>query len=164
MSERPRITIVAAIADNRVIGNNGELPWHLPADLACFKETTRGGTVVMGRKTFDSIAKPLPGRRNIVVTRNPEWSAAGVEVARSLEEAIALCDAPECFMLGGSTIYKLALPIADRMVITHVHAEPAGDTSFPEWDEDAWRMVSQRHHPADEHNEFAMTFTVFERV
>jgi dihydrofolate reductase len=162
-SARPRITIVAAVADNSVIGREGELPWHLPADLAFFKETTKGGTVIMGRKTFDSIAKALPGRRNIVITRNEGWSAEGVEVACSLEQAAGVCGADECFVLGGSTIYELALPIADRMVITHVHASPQGDTRFPDWDKGGWRIEHEMHHAADDRNEHAMTFTEYVR-
>ena len=161
---RPVVTIVAAVADNGMIGRGEGLPWHLPADLAFFKKTTSGGTVVMGRKTYETLSGSLPNRRNIVVTRNAGWSVPDAERAGSLDDAIGRCEADECFILGGATVYEQALPIADRMVITHVHAEPEGDTRFPEWERSDWRVVSEERREADERNAHAMTFTVYERA
>ncbi|HEX2154338.1 MAG TPA: dihydrofolate reductase [Acidimicrobiia bacterium] len=132
------VTVVAAVARNGVIGRDGNLPWHLPEDLRRFKEMTMGGVLVMGRKTYESIGRPLPGRTTVVVTRRPDWSADGVEVAASLEEAL---DRPgELFVVGGAEIYRQALELADALEITEVDAEPEGDTYFPEIPP-AWQVV-----------------------
>ncbi|HSO64630.1 MAG TPA: dihydrofolate reductase [Ornithinibacter sp.] len=129
-----RITLIAAVARNGVIGLDGQMPWHLPEELAHFKATTMGHPLVRGRRTFESIGRVLPGRRTIVVTRDPFWHHAGVESAHSFAEAVALAGpADEVFVAGGAQIYAEALPFAHRMVVTEVDAEPEGDTWFPEW-------------------------------
>jgi dihydrofolate reductase len=144
-----RLTLVAAYADNRVIGDHGRIPWHLSEDFAHFKATTMGGTLVMGRATYDSIGRPLPGRTTIVVTRNPDWSAEGVLVAHSLDEALALAaeQAGETYIVGGGEIYEQALPLATHQVLTEVHLAPEGDARYPEFDPDEW--VETRREPRD---------------
>jgi dihydrofolate reductase len=149
-SEEPRrITLVAAYADNRVIGADGGIPWHLSEDFAHFKATTMGGVLVMGRATYESIGRPLPGRTTIVVTRDPAWSAAGVLVAHSVGEALHLAaEQPgETFVVGGSQIYEQALPFATHQVLTEVHLSPAGDALYPDFDTDEW--VETRREPRD---------------
>jgi dihydrofolate reductase len=135
-----RIVLVAAYADNRVIGDRGTIPWHLPEDLAHFKATTLGHTLVMGRATYDSIGRPLPGRTTVVLTRDPDWSADGVLVAHSLDEALAVAarQPGDTVVAGGSQVYEQALPLATHQVLTLVHLSPAGDARYPEFDEDAW--------------------------
>lgn len=144
-----RLTLVAAYADNRVIGDHGRIPWHLSEDFAHFKATTMGGTLVMGRATYDSIGRPLPGRTTIVVTRNPDWSAEGVLVAHSLDEALALAaeQAGDTYVVGGGEIYEQALPLATHQVLTEVHLAPEGDARYPEFDPDEW--VETRREPRD---------------
>ena len=134
------ITLVAAYADNRVIGHAGAIPWRIPEDFAHFKATTMGGTLVMGRATYDSIGRPLPGRTTVVVTRDRDWSADGVLVAHSLAEALALAaDQPgETFVAGGAQLYEQALPLATHQVLTEVHRSPEGDTRYPEFDTAEW--------------------------
>ena len=126
------VTIVAAVARNRVIGRDGDLPWRLPEDLRRFKELTMDGTLVMGRKTYESIGRPLPGRTTVVVTRQPDWSAEGVVTAGSMEEALELAGEGEVFVVGGAEIYRQALETADALEITQVDAQPEGDAYFPE--------------------------------
>ncbi|WP_151081956.1 dihydrofolate reductase [Nocardioides cynanchi] len=137
---RDRLTLVAAYADNRVIGDRGTIPWRIPEDFAHFKATTMGGTLVMGRATYDSIGRPLPGRTTIVVTRNPAWSAGGVLVAHSLDEALALAaEQPgETYVVGGTQVYEQALPRATHQVLTEVHRSPEGDAHYPEFDVAEW--------------------------
>ena len=139
-SSKPRVTLVAAYADNRVIGDRGGIPWRLPEDFAHFKATTMGGVLVMGRATYESIGRPLQGRTTIVVTRNPDWSADGVLVAHSLREALDLgAEQPgEIFVVGGSEVYERALPLATHQVLTEVHLSPAGDARYPEFDLGEW--------------------------
>jgi dihydrofolate reductase len=149
------ITIIAAMGRNRAIGLGGEMPWHLPDELRHFKETTMGKAIVMGRKTWDSIGRALPGRQNIVVTRNPDFSEPGCEVARSLEQAIGLARGAEVMIIGGGQLYAAALPLADRMVLTEVDCEPAADTWFPEWRQDDWREQELRSRSPDERNPYA---------
>lgn len=160
------VTLVAAMAENRVIGRDNGLPWHLPADLRRFKRLTSGHPVIMGRKTFDSIGRrPLPNRRNIVVTRDPDLAAPGAETAPSLDEALArLGEDTEVFVLGGAEIFRLALPRADRMVLTIVHAEVAGTVLFPQWNPDHWRLVEEEEHSADAQNAYDLSFRTYERV
>ena len=153
-----RVTLIAALGRNRVIGVDGDMPWHLPEDLAHFKATTMGHPLVMGRKTFDSIGRPLPGRRSIVITRNPQWHHAGVETAHSFTEALALAGpADEVFVVGGGQVYAQALPFAHRMVLTEVEAEPEGDTHFPQWDPAQWQRTS--HEVRD-----GFAFSTYDRV
>jgi dihydrofolate reductase len=142
------LTLVAAYAANRVIGAGGRIPWHLSEDFAHFKATTMGGILVMGRATYDSIGRPLPGRTTIVVTRNPDWSADGVLVAHSLEEALALAaEQPgETFVVGGTQLYEQALPIATHQVLTEVDLSPEGDAFYPEFDPDEWVEIRREPH------------------
>ena len=156
----PTITLVAAMGRNRGIGLDGKMPWHLPAELQHFKATTLGKPVIMGRKTWESIGRPLPGRQNIVVTRNPAYAAPGCDVAGSLDAALALAEVPEVMVIGGGELYALALPRAQRMVLTLVDLEPEADTFFPEWREDDWRETGRQRREADERN--ALGFTVIE--
>ena len=161
----PLIVLVVAVADNGVIGHQGRMPWHLPADLAHFKLLTWGKPIVMGRKTFDSIGKPLPGRSNIVVTRDRAWSRPGVLVAHSLAEAIAAAkDAPEVMVIGGAQLYTEALPLAARIELTLVHASPAGDTHWPALDAQRWREAARHEHAADARNPFALTYLTYTRA
>ena len=139
------MTLVAAVARNGVIGRDGELPWPPTGDLKHFKRTTMGHTLVMGRKTYDSIGRPLPGRTTVVVTRQPDWHVDGVTTASSLEEALLLAEG-EVFVVGGGEIYRQAMPLADALLITEVDQAPDGDTSFPEIDPAQWRETSREPH------------------
>jgi len=142
-----RITLIAAVARNGVIGNDGGMPWHLPDELAHFKATTMGHALVMGRTTFESIGRALPGRRTIVVTRNPDWSHPGVEVAHSFADAVSLAGpADEVFVAGGAQVYAEALPYAQRLLLTEVDGEPEGDTWFPRWPRGEWREEFREPH------------------
>ena len=139
---KPILSLIAAIARNGVIGIDNRLPWHLPADLKHFKALTTGNTVIMGRKTWDSLPakfRPLPGRRNIVVTRNAAFRAEGADVAASLPAAVALAESNVAFVIGGAELYRAALPLADRLELTEIDADYAGDTGFPERDPTLWR-------------------------
>lgn len=144
------ISLVVAMANNGVIGRDNQLPWHLPEDLKYFKSITLGKPIVMGRKTFESIGRPLPGRRNIVITRNQQWQHEGVEVVQSLDEAIHKaaegddCNATEVMVIGGEQIYRLALPLAQRLYITRVDASVQGDAFFPAFDAQGWHELSRR--------------------
>ena len=139
------VTLIAAVARNGVIGAGGAIPWHLPEDFAHFKATTLGHTLVMGRATYESIGRPLPGRTTIVVTRDPEWSAEGVFVTHSLEEALAMGGDDEVYVAGGATVYEAALAVADVQLISEVDLEPEGDTFYPPIDTDTWTEVSREH-------------------
>lgn len=137
------VVLIAAVARNGAIGRGGTMPWHLPADLKRFKRTTLGAPMVMGRRTWDSIGRPLPGRRSIVVTRNPGWRAEGAETAGSLSAALALAGpVPQVFVIGGAQIYAEALPLADRLELTEIDADVEGDTFFPPWDRAAFVLES----------------------
>ena len=161
----PKVSIIVAVSRNGVIGRNGELPWRLSADLKRFKQLTMDKSIVMGRKTFESIGRLLPGRTMIVLTRQADWSYPGVHVADSLATALALehPNPTEVFIIGGAQLYESALPIADRLYLTRVETEIDGDTKFPEWDESNWKIAQQEHVQADELNEFATTFLVYDR-
>ena len=166
MHASPRITLAVAVADNGVIGRGGALPWRLPEDLRRFKAATLGKPVLMGRKTFESIGRALPGRLNIVLTRRAGWRPADpeVRVAADLDAALALAgDAAEVSVIGGSEIYALALPRASRVLVTEVHATPEGDTRLPRFDPLEWREVSRERWPADERHVHDMSFVVLER-
>lgn len=142
-----RVTLLAALGRNRVIGRGGEMPWHLPEDLKHFKHTTMGHPMVMGRKTFESIGRVLPGRRTIVITRRPDWHHPDVEAAHSLPEALSLAGpGDEVFVVGGGEVYREAMPFAQRLVLTEVRDSPEGDTFFPEWSHEEWREVSREPH------------------
>ena len=144
-----QIVMVAAVAANGVIGADGDIPWRIPEDFAHFKRTTLGHTLVMGRATYDSIGRPLPGRTTIVLTRSPSWTADGVLVAAPLDEALALAESLEgdVMIAGGSQVYAAALPLADEQVLTEVHREPEGDTVYPAFDRSAW--VETAREPRD---------------
>ena len=161
----PRIALIAAIAENGVIGDHGRLPWHLPEDLIWFRATTWGKPIVMGRRTHDSIGRALPGRRNIVLSRDPAYRAAeGCEVFPSLDAALAvLGDCEEVMIIGGATLYAEALPRATRLHLTEIDAELVGDTSFPAFDRNQWREVSSEARGIDADNPLAWRHVVLER-
>lgn len=143
------LTIVVAIDAQRGIGINNTLPWHLPEDLAHFKRTTSGHTIVMGRKTFDSIGRALPNRRNIVITRNPDWKHDGVDTAASLDAAIALTGDAEIFVIGGAQIFIEALPRADKLVVTEIDKTFDCDTFFPPIDSEQWQVIAREQHQSE---------------
>jgi dihydrofolate reductase len=158
------LSLVVAMARNRVIGRNNQLPWHLPAELAHFKRVTLGHPVVMGRRTYESIGKSLPGRLNIVVTRNPDFRAPGCTVVASLEAAWkAAGDAAEVSVIGGTSLFRAALPIADRIHLTEVQADIPGDTFFPEFDRGEWVETEVARHGADERHAHAFRILLLER-
>lgn len=163
--KRPLLAIAVAVGENYAIGKNNQLLWHMPADLKFFKQTTSGHTVVMGRKTFDSVGKPLPNRRNIVITRDSELKIDGVEVVNSLDAAIALTKDEEkpVFIVGGAEIYRQALPKTDVLYLTTIHHNFDADTFFPEIDRNDWTVISAERHEADEKNKYDYTFEVLKR-
>jgi dihydrofolate reductase len=160
------ISIIAAVAKNGVIGKDNKLIWKLPADLQRFKEITTGHTVIMGRKTFESIGRALPNRRNIVITRQPEYKAVeGVEVSTSLEQAIArLQGEPEVFIIGGGELYRQAIAFADRIYLTRIDQDFEGDVSFPYMDPGKWREIKKEEGKVDEKNPHPHAFHVYERA
>lgn len=159
------ISFVVAMARNHVIGNHNQLPWRLPADLQHFKAVTMGKPVVMGRKTFDSIGRPLPGRTNIVVTRDVAYQAEGCVVVHSIDEALrAAGDVAEVMVIGGAEFYRQLLPRADRIHLTRIDAEFEGDAWFPELNDAEWREVAREAHAPDEKNPHAYAFVTLERV
>jgi dihydrofolate reductase len=163
----PSISLVVAVAKNGVIGRGGALPWRLSTDLRRFKELTMGHAVIMGRKTYEAIGRPLPGRRMIVISRQPNLSAAGVQVVDSLNAAIeglARDGHQECFVIGGAEIYNQARPLAQRVYLTRVRAAVAGDAYFSPLNLMEWRLVSSASQPADEKNEYPVSFELYERV
>lgn len=157
-----RLTLVVAIDAQRGIGIDNKLPWHLPEDLAHFKRVTLGQPIIMGRKTFDSIGRPLPGRRNIVVTRNAGWTHAGVETAASLEAALALVGAEPASIIGGAQIFTSSMDIADRMIVTEIAHSFACDTFFPPIDPATWRETARETHHSDA-NGYDYAFVTYER-
>lgn len=160
-----KISLVVAASTNHVIGKDNTLPWRLPADLKYFKSITLGKPVVMGRKTWDSIGKPLPGRLNIVITRRKELNITGCQVVASLDDAIrAAGDAPELMIIGGAEIFRQTLPRAQRIYFTRVHADIDGDTFFPALNPAEWRETSRADYPADERHAYAYSFLIYDRV
>ncbi len=145
----PEIIFVLARAANGVIGANGDMPWHLPADLRHFKQKTGDKPMIMGRKTFDSLPVALPGRRHIVMTRNPEWNDDDAETVHSVEAALALANAPHVAVIGGAEIFKLFRARADRIELTEIHAEPEGDTFVPAFGPDEWTETARETHAAE---------------
>jgi len=157
------VSQIAAMSENHVIGKDNQLLWHMPNDLKHFKNTTSGHTVIMGRKTFDSVGKPLPKRRNIIITRQI-ITIEGCEVVNSIDAALELSkDEDEVFIVGGAEIYKQALPYTDRVYLTVIHHHFDGDSFFPELSSNEWKEVSHENHPADEKNAFAYAFITYER-
>ncbi len=160
-----KLTLIAAMDPNRVIGKDNDLIWHFPKDLKHFKTKTSGHSIVMGRKTYESVGKPLPKRRNIVITRQKDYSAQGIEVVNSLEEALSLTKGEdEVYIVGGAEVYKLALSKADRMELTFIEKEYEGDSFFPNWDESNWEITSTERHEADESHEAPFTFVQVNRI
>ena len=160
------ISLIVAMDRNRLIGNNNQLPWHLPADLAHFKQVTMGKPIIMGRKTYESIGRPLPGRTNIVLTRDQGYQADGIVLSGSLKKAIdraASEGAEEVMIIGGSNIYEQALDLSGRLYLTLVDAEFEGDAWFPEIDMEKWREFSSEAHSADEKNPVDYRFMIFEK-
>jgi dihydrofolate reductase len=159
------ISLVVAMAHDRVIGKDNGMPWHLPADLKHFKKITTGKPVIMGRKTFESIGQALPKRRNIVVTRNTEYQAQDCEVASSLEAALALvADEKEICIIGGAQLFQEALPMADRLYLTFIDLTVEGDTFFPSWNSAQWQEISRESLPIGEGNDSLLEFVVLERA
>lgn len=155
------------MAANRVIGRDGALPWRLPADLKRFKQLTMGHALIVGRKTWESIGRPLPGRTMIVVTRQPGYQAEGTRVVHSVDEALRLArevSPGEAFVAGGAELYRETLPLADRLHLTRIERDFPGDTRFPEFDESQWRQVDEERHEASAGTPFAYTFQIFDRI
>jgi len=164
-----KLSMIVAVAENGVIGRNNALPWYLPNDLKYFKQTTMGKPVIMGRKTYESIGKPLPGRTNIVITRQADYQPEGVKVvssveaARELAESVCLIDGQEeAMIMGGAEIYALALPHTDRLYLTEVHADVEGDAFFPEYDKSLWQEVAREDFAAEGPNPYNYSFVVYE--
>ena len=166
-----RKALIVAMSQNRVIGRNNKLPWYLPGDLKYFKQATMSKPIIMGRKTWDSIGRPLPGRMNVVISRNSEWQApTGTVAAQSLEEALVKAEAHaeleggnEVMIIGGGQIYTEALPIVDRMYVTLVHAEVDGDAFFPEVSWEAWEEIGREDFAAADNNPYDYSFVVYQR-
>jgi len=159
------ISIIAAMADNRVIGINNQLPWNLPADMKWFRQQTMGKPVLMGRKTFDSIGRPLPKRRNIVISRDESLKIDGCDVVSSADAAFQLCsNEAEVMIIGGASFYEQTLPQADRLYLTLVHSKIDGDAWFPEIDFNQWKEIERIDHCADEANAFNYSFLILERI
>ena len=156
------IKIIVATSRNRVIGNDNTLIWHLPADLKNFKRLTTGSAIIMGRKTYESIGKPLPNRRNIIITRDENYKVDNCEIVNSLEEALLICF-ENCFIIGGGEIYKQVLPIADEIYLTLIDEDFEGDTYFPEIKEEEWFEVSKEYFEPDEKNKHKYSFIKYER-
>ena len=161
---KPRVSLIVAMARNRVIGINNTLPWHLPADLKHFKALTMGHHIVMGRKTYESIGKPLPGRTSVVVTRNRELKIDGCVMSGSLQEAIAACGSDEeIFIVGGAEIFEQALSLTDTLYVTEIQQDIAGDTHFPVFDKKRWREVSREHHSQEIPQPLEYHFVTYQR-
>ncbi|WP_371186596.1 type 3 dihydrofolate reductase [Thalassotalea maritima] len=159
------LSMIVAHAHNRVIGKDNDMPWHMPADLKYFKQTTMKKPVIMGRKTFESIGFPLPGRRNIVISRDAQYHAEGIETVASVDAALALVqDVEEVMVIGGGSIYQHCLPAADRLYITEIDLDTDGDTFFPDYNANGeWVCVNQDPHPADDKNPHPYNFKIYER-
>ena len=159
-----KVSLIVAMANNRVIGINNTLPWHLPADLKHFKALTMGHHILMGRKTYESIGKPLPGRTSVVITRNTDYAAAGVTIAHNLEAAIAACGGdPEIFIIGGAELYRQAIQLADRIYLTEIELEITGDAHFTELDKSVWKEAGRVSHAPDEKNPHRYHFIVYDK-
>jgi dihydrofolate reductase len=167
MSDQPRIAYVVAMDENRLIGRDNALPWRLPDDMRWFREQTLGKPCIMGRRTYDSLPerfRPLPGRRNIIVTRNREYEAPGAVVVHSVEEALgAAGDAAEIIIVGGAELFRALWPKVDRLYLTQVHGASQGDVYFPAYDLAEWREIYRQEHPADDRHTFAFTWFILDR-
>jgi dihydrofolate reductase len=164
------ISLIAALTKNHVIGKNNDLPWHLPDDMKYFMQTTKGHHVIMGRKNYDSIPekfRPLPNRTNIVVTRQRDWHGEKCLVVNSITEAVDIAkknNESELFIIGGAEIYKLGFPFTQRMYLTEIQTELAGDTFFPAFSKTDWKEISRKPHPIDERHNFAFDFVVYDKL
>ncbi len=160
-----RISAICAMSENHVIGKNNRLPWHLPADLAHFKKITWGKPILMGRKTYESIGRPLPGRCNVVITSNKDYQAAGCVIVHSVEQALeATKDSDEIFIIGGALLYQRTLPLIQRLYVTLIHQHIEGDTFFPELKREEWQEVGRTDHDADSNGAFSYSFIVLDRI
>lgn len=162
-----KISLIAAVAKNGVIGRQNDLPWHLPDDFAFFKRKTSHHPIIMGRKSLEALGKPLPNRTNIIITRNSGFQVEGVTTVHTLDDALAEAKAinqDEIFVIGGAEIYAMALPAATTLYLTEIHKTYEGDAYFPEFDRSEWREISRRPHSADERHEVAFDFVEYERV
>tara|TARA_B100001250_G_scaffold393390_1_gene396132 strand:- start:1386 stop:1889 length:504 start_codon:yes stop_codon:yes gene_type:complete len=166
-----KLALIVAVAQNRVIGRDNKLPWYLPNDLKYFKQTTLGKPVIMGRKTYESIGKPLPGRTNIVITRQAGYQPEGVKVVGTVEDAIKVAESvclidgqDEAMVMGGAEIYGLTLPHCERLYLTEVHADVEGDAWFPEYEKSEWKEVTREDFKAEGPNPFDYSFVVYERT
>ena len=164
------LSMIVATADNNIIGKDNDMPWHLPADLAYFKKVTLGKPIIMGRKTYESIGRPLPGRRNIVISRDESYAASGIDTVTSVEQALALVNGSngdeaveEIMVIGGGAIYAHCLPKADRLYVTHIKAVIDGDTQFPNYDNGTWQKISSDVRLSDEKNAHPLDFCIYER-
>jgi dihydrofolate reductase len=159
-----RLILIAAVADGGVIGRANTLPWYLPADLRRFKQLTTGHTVIMGRKTYESMGRPLPNRRNLVITGSKDFRPAGVTLVPSMEDALKLAkDDGDVFVIGGARVFEAALPVADRLELTRVHAAIPGDVYFPPFNPADWTLASEEKHPADDRNQYPYSFQTFDQ-
>jgi dihydrofolate reductase len=159
-----KVSLIVAMAKNRVIGANNRIPWHLPNELRLFKSLTMGHHIVMGRRTYESIGRLLPGRTTVIVTRQRDYAVPGAIVVHSVEEALDACKGDdECFVIGGADLFRETLPFADRLYLTIVDAEPAGDTFMPEFDMDAWQEASSQDFAADERHAYPYRYAVYGR-
>jgi dihydrofolate reductase len=161
---KPLLSIICAMDRNRLIGNNNQLPWHLPADLVLFKKNTLGKPIIMGRKTFDSIGRPLPGRQNIVVTSNPHWSAESCDTATSIDQALTLAkNVDEVMLIGGASLYQQTIEIADILYLTIINHVFAGDTWFPEFNQHRWKIAEETFFDLSETNSLSFSFIKYIR-
>ncbi|MFA7825035.1 type 3 dihydrofolate reductase [Aeromonas dhakensis] len=162
-----KISMIAAVAHDRVIGKDNQMPWHMPADLAHFKRITLGKPVLMGRKTYESIGRPLPGRRNLVISRNPDYRVDGVEVIDSVSSALELLgredSVEELMVIGGGHLFEQLLPRAERLYLTQIELEVDGDAHFPVLDHTDWELLEEESHPADERNAYPYRFETWQR-
>ena len=161
---KPRLTLVVAVSENGIIGRDGGLPWRLPEDLKHFRRLTLGNTVLMGRKTFESLGKPLEGRANWVLTRDAAFAPAGAQVFRDLDAALAATPRGELLVIGGAELYRQTLPLASRLELTRVHAQIEGDTHFPDYDTQQWRETARVDHAPDERHAHAYSFLTLDRI
>jgi dihydrofolate reductase len=160
-----KLALIVAMDEQGVIGRDNDLPWRLSADLQYFRKITMGKPIIMGRSTHESIGRPLPGRRNIVITRQQDFQAPGCEVVFSIEQALEVCkDEAEAMIMGGASLYEQTLPLVDTLYLTRVHAQVEGDTWFPAWSEQDWQLVSRDDHQADDKNEFDYSFLQYQRI
>jgi dihydrofolate reductase len=160
-----KLAIIVATDEQGLIGKDNDLPWKLSADLQYFRRVTMGKPLIMGRNTHESIGRALPGRKNIIITKNEAYQAEGCTVVHSITDALMACEqVEEVMVMGGASLYEQLLPSADKLYLTQVHASLAGDTWFPTWNKNAWSEISREDHLADEKNDYAYSFIIYEKV